>query len=157
FLFGYHGALRDLEPSRARDEAGRAVRVLLEALARRGPLVLVRAELHWADQLVLDLVDNLLDGLRSLPLLFVATARPELESGCPPRASGRRRACGRGSGPRPSSAAPAAPMPSPPCRRPRTAPRRPRSTPSSPTRSSPSTAPRGRSGRRLCAKWPTAR
>ena len=85
FLFGYHGALRDLEPSRARDEAGRAVRVLLEALARRGPLVLVLAELHWADQLVLDLVDKLLDGLRSLPLLIVATARPELESRWTPR------------------------------------------------------------------------
>src|SRR5581483_6640709 len=42
------------------------------------PTVLVFEDLHWADDGLLDLVDGLVDGVADVPLLVVATARPEL-------------------------------------------------------------------------------
>ncbi len=50
----------------------------LEALAERRPLVLVLEDLHWADDGLLDFVDELVDWLRGVPLLVVCSARPEL-------------------------------------------------------------------------------
>jgi class 3 adenylate cyclase len=55
-----------------------AWRRFLEALAERGPTVLVLEDLHWADEGLLDFVDDLVDWLRDVPLLIVGTARPEL-------------------------------------------------------------------------------
>ena len=55
-----------------------AWRRFLEALGERGPAVLVFEDLHWADDGLLDFVDDLVDWLRGVPLLLVATARPEL-------------------------------------------------------------------------------
>ena len=59
-------------------EAFPAWRRLLEALAEPGPLVLVFEDLHWADDALLDFVDELVDGVGDVPLLVLATARPEL-------------------------------------------------------------------------------
>ena len=42
------------------------------------PLVLVFEDLHWADEALLDFVDELVDRAVGVPLLVVATARPEL-------------------------------------------------------------------------------
>ena len=50
----------------------------LEALARAA-LVLVLSDLHWGDEVVLELVDRLLAALRALPFMLLATARPDLE------------------------------------------------------------------------------
>jgi class 3 adenylate cyclase/tetratricopeptide (TPR) repeat protein len=50
----------------------------LEGLAHRRPTVLVFEDLHWADDGLLDFVDELVDWLRDVPLLVVGTARPEL-------------------------------------------------------------------------------
>jgi len=47
-------------------------------LAEAGPAVLVFEDLHWADDGLLDFLDDLVDWLRSVPLLVVGTARPEL-------------------------------------------------------------------------------
>ena len=58
--------------------AGAAWRRFLEAVADRGPAVLVFEDLHWADDGLLDFLDELVDWLRDAPLLVVATARPEL-------------------------------------------------------------------------------
>ena len=55
-----------------------AARRLFEAIARRGPLVLVWDDLHWAEPTLLDLVDHLAGLVRDVPLLLVALARPEL-------------------------------------------------------------------------------
>jgi len=49
-----------------------------EAIAERGPAVLVFEDLHWADDGLLDFLDDVVDWLRSVPLLIVGTARPEL-------------------------------------------------------------------------------
>jgi tetratricopeptide (TPR) repeat protein len=61
-----------------RDEAFAAWRRYYEALATRRPLVLVVEDLHWADDALLDFVDQLVDWLTDVPLLVVCTARPEL-------------------------------------------------------------------------------
>jgi class 3 adenylate cyclase/tetratricopeptide (TPR) repeat protein len=61
-----------------RAEAFAAWRRLLEALADERPTVLVFEDLHWADDGLLDFVDTLVDWATDVPMLVVATARPEL-------------------------------------------------------------------------------
>jgi class 3 adenylate cyclase/tetratricopeptide (TPR) repeat protein len=61
-----------------RNEAFAAWRRFIEGLAEDGPTVLVFEDLHWADDGLLDFIDNLVDWISALPLLVVATARPEL-------------------------------------------------------------------------------
>jgi class 3 adenylate cyclase len=60
------------------ETAPAAWRRFLEAISDRGPGVLVFEDLHWADDGLLDFVDELVDWLRGSPLLLVGTARPEL-------------------------------------------------------------------------------
>jgi class 3 adenylate cyclase/tetratricopeptide (TPR) repeat protein len=55
-----------------------AWRRFLEAIAERGPTVLVFEDLHWADDGLLDFVDDLVDWSTGVPLLVVCTSRPEL-------------------------------------------------------------------------------
>lgn len=62
-----------------RGEAFAAWRRFLEALAEQRPLVLVFEDLHWADEGLLDFVDELVDWLTDVPVLVVGSARPELQ------------------------------------------------------------------------------
>jgi class 3 adenylate cyclase/tetratricopeptide (TPR) repeat protein len=62
----------------SRDEGFAAWRRFLESLAEERPLVLVFEDLHWADDALLDFVDQLVERVSSVPLLVLATARPEL-------------------------------------------------------------------------------
>jgi DNA-binding SARP family transcriptional activator/class 3 adenylate cyclase len=55
-----------------------AWRRFLEGLAELRPLVLVLEDLHWADEGLLEFVDELAGRLRDAPLLVLCTARPEL-------------------------------------------------------------------------------
>jgi class 3 adenylate cyclase/tetratricopeptide (TPR) repeat protein len=59
-------------------ESFSAWRRFVEALADRRPLVLVFEDLHWADDGLLDFIDQLVDWARSAPILVLCTARPEL-------------------------------------------------------------------------------
>jgi class 3 adenylate cyclase/tetratricopeptide (TPR) repeat protein len=61
-----------------RKEAFSAWRRFLEGLAEQRPLVLVVEDIHWADESLLDFLDELVDWVANVPLLVVATARPEL-------------------------------------------------------------------------------
>ena len=61
-----------------RSEAFSAWRRFFEAMADQRPLVLVVEDLHWADESLLDFIDELVDWVTDVPLLVVATARPEL-------------------------------------------------------------------------------
>jgi class 3 adenylate cyclase/tetratricopeptide (TPR) repeat protein len=61
-----------------RQAAFAAWRRFLEAMAEQRPLVVVFEDLHWADESLLDFVDELVDWVTDVPLLAVATARPEL-------------------------------------------------------------------------------
>ncbi len=61
-----------------RGAAFAAWRRFLEAMAEQRPLVLVFEDLHWADESLLDFVDELVEWISDVPLLVVCTARPEL-------------------------------------------------------------------------------
>jgi class 3 adenylate cyclase/tetratricopeptide (TPR) repeat protein len=61
-----------------RGEAFAAWRRFLEALAEQRTLVLVLEDLHWADDGLLDFVDELVEWLSGVRLLVVCSARPEL-------------------------------------------------------------------------------
>ena len=78
YLLGIPSSLSEMEPARAREQATSAFVGLLQNMAQRKPLVLALSELHWADQLVLDLVEDLPDRMRGLPFALIATSRPEL-------------------------------------------------------------------------------
>jgi class 3 adenylate cyclase len=59
-------------------EAFGAWRRFFEHLAERSPLVLVFEDLHWADDGLLDFVDDLVEWASTVRLLVVCIARPEL-------------------------------------------------------------------------------
>jgi class 3 adenylate cyclase/tetratricopeptide (TPR) repeat protein len=61
-----------------RGAAFAAWRHFLEAIARRRPLVLVFEDVQWADDGLLDFVEHLVGWARDVPILIVATTRPEL-------------------------------------------------------------------------------
>src|ERR671925_2345440 len=61
-----------------RTESFAAWRRFFEGLAELDPLVIVVEDLHWADAGLLDFVDHLIDWATGVPILVVATARPEL-------------------------------------------------------------------------------
>jgi class 3 adenylate cyclase/tetratricopeptide (TPR) repeat protein len=61
-----------------RNEGFAAWRRFLEGLAEQRPLVLVVEDIHWADESLLDFLDELVDWVTDVPMLVVATARPEL-------------------------------------------------------------------------------
>ncbi len=78
YLMGYEVSLRDIDPQRAREEAMRSVLAFVEASARHRPVVIVVSDLHWADDLVLETMNALLDRMRGSRFILVATARQEL-------------------------------------------------------------------------------
>ena len=80
------------ESSDLRTEAFAAWRRLFEALAEQRPLVLVFEDLHWADDTLLDFVDHLAEWVSGVPVLIVATARPELLDRRPGWGGGKRNA-----------------------------------------------------------------
>src|SRR5579884_1409539 len=74
------------------EETVRAFRRLVEAAARRRPLVLCFEDVHWAEPAFLELVERLADASRDLPLLLVCLARPELLEDRPGWGGGRANA-----------------------------------------------------------------
>jgi class 3 adenylate cyclase/tetratricopeptide (TPR) repeat protein len=75
-----------------RDEAFAAWRRFLEAMAARRPVVLVVEDLHWADSALLDFLEHVLDWAAPVPLLILATTRPELYDRRPGWSGGQRNA-----------------------------------------------------------------
>jgi len=55
------------------------LRDLFETLARQQPLLLILEDLHWADDLSLDLISLLMDELVNTPLMLLCVYRPEKE------------------------------------------------------------------------------
>ena len=60
------------------EEVAWATRRLLEALARRRPLLLVLEDVHWAEPTFLDLVEYVADLVDDAPMLLLCSARPDL-------------------------------------------------------------------------------
>jgi class 3 adenylate cyclase/tetratricopeptide (TPR) repeat protein len=75
---------------RDRDEVFTAWRLFIEALAVRGPLVVVFEDIHWASDTLLDLVEHVTTSRTTGPLVMFALARPELLDRRPTWGGGRR-------------------------------------------------------------------
>ena len=65
------------EASGSTEESFWAIRKLLEAVARKKPLVVVLDDVHWAEPTLLDLVEHVLEFTEDAQLLVVGLARPE--------------------------------------------------------------------------------
>ena len=65
-------------PAEGREELFSAWRTFFQRMAEQAPVILVFTDLHWADQGMLDFVENLLTSARNDPIFVVALARPEL-------------------------------------------------------------------------------
>jgi class 3 adenylate cyclase/tetratricopeptide (TPR) repeat protein len=79
-------------PAEPRREAFSSWRLFLEAIAQVRPLVLVFEDLHWAEEGLLDFVDELVDHASGVGLLVVVTTRPELLDRRPNWAGGKENA-----------------------------------------------------------------
>lgn len=62
----------------APEEALWSVRLVLEALGRRHPLVLFLDDLQWAEPAFLDALEHCAEAIEDAPVLLLCTARPEL-------------------------------------------------------------------------------
>jgi class 3 adenylate cyclase/tetratricopeptide (TPR) repeat protein len=74
-----YGAL-SMTPQKHKDETLRSLVDLTEAAARKHPTVLLFEDAHWADPTSLEVLDLLIDRVRTRPLLLVLTHRPEFPS-----------------------------------------------------------------------------
>jgi class 3 adenylate cyclase/DNA-binding SARP family transcriptional activator len=72
------GLVGEAAPRDRSGDASAAWRLFIEALADLRPFVLVLEDLHWADEGLLDFVEELVDRVRDAPLFVLCTARPEL-------------------------------------------------------------------------------
>ena len=68
----------DVGSTAEREELFAAWRTFLETLADQNPTVLVFEDIHWADDAMLAFLEHLADRAEGVPLLILATARPEL-------------------------------------------------------------------------------
>lgn len=55
-----------------------AVQCCLEILGEAGPVVVIWEDLHWAEQTLLGLIDDVTNWLSDVPVLLVCAARPDL-------------------------------------------------------------------------------
>jgi class 3 adenylate cyclase len=62
----------------ASGDSAPAWRRYFEGMAEQRPLVMVFEDMHWADDGLLDFIDHLVDWASGVPILVLATARPEL-------------------------------------------------------------------------------
>ena len=69
-----------MSPQRQKQRLFEVLMRLLEALAARGPLLLIVEDLHWIDPSSDELIGILIERLQKLPVLALFTARPEFQS-----------------------------------------------------------------------------
>jgi len=74
-LLGLESRIDRLESDRAAAEVMRSVRIFLHALTEESPVVLWVSDIHWADQSVLALLDDILERLSHRRLVVLVTAR----------------------------------------------------------------------------------
>jgi class 3 adenylate cyclase/tetratricopeptide (TPR) repeat protein len=75
-----------------KDESFAAWLRFLEAIASTGPTVFVFEDLHWADASLLEFIEHVVEWSTGVPILIVATARPELYEKHPSWGAGTRNA-----------------------------------------------------------------
>jgi len=69
------------------------LRDIFTALARQNPLLLIIEDLHWSDDLSLDLISLLMDELMTTQMMIVCVYRPEQEHRCMKLSSLAQRKC----------------------------------------------------------------
>jgi class 3 adenylate cyclase len=79
---------RDLHPIEARDRLHGAWIELVEEIAAERPLAVLIEDIHWAEEPLLDLLERMMVDLH-VPVLLLATARPELLDRSPTWGRGR--------------------------------------------------------------------
>ncbi|MFZ4719847.1 MAG: ATP-binding protein, partial [Ilumatobacteraceae bacterium] len=84
-LLGHPSPLDRLDPASARSAIHRAVAQVLAAKAQKAPIVLSIDDLHWADPILLELLDSLALSLRRVPFVLITAARPGADLAWPPR------------------------------------------------------------------------
>jgi hypothetical protein len=67
-------------PRRQKDETLRTLVDLTEAAARQQLSVMLFEDAHWADPITLEVLDLLIDRVKTVPLLMMLTHRPEFQS-----------------------------------------------------------------------------
>jgi predicted ATPase len=75
-----------------REEGFTAWRRFLESIAERNPAIFLFEDLHWADEAMLAFVEDLAEWSQGVPMLILATARPELYERQPAWGGGKRNA-----------------------------------------------------------------
>ncbi|MGH3156938.1 MAG: ATP-binding protein, partial [Streptosporangiaceae bacterium] len=68
----------DDQPLVGVEEITWAARCLLEVLGESRPVVVIWEDLHWAEETLLDLIDDVVTWLSDVPVLTLCAARPEL-------------------------------------------------------------------------------
>ncbi len=71
--------LAELAPQRRKERGFATILRQYVALARTQPLLGVFEDLHWADPTTLELLDQLVATIEHMPMLLVATSRPDLQ------------------------------------------------------------------------------
>ncbi len=66
-----------------------AMRLFLEQLARRRPVILVVDDLHWAEPGLLDVLEHVADWSRDFPIMLIGLARPEFYENRPTWGGGK--------------------------------------------------------------------
>ena len=84
-LLGYPSPIAKLDAVNARSAIHQTVAMVLEARSERGPLVLSIDDVHWADPVLLDLLEHLVTALNRHPFLLITAMRPGHEAPWPPR------------------------------------------------------------------------
>ncbi len=82
-------SLESMDPNQVRDEVDAAWRSFFTALAVSAPAVVVIEDIHWAEPVLLDLLDTLAERVEG-PVLFLCPSRPDLTSRRPTWGGGRR-------------------------------------------------------------------
>lgn len=73
------------DPAGTRAEAARALGIYTRTFAARHPLILKISDLHFADDAVLALIDDVMTAVHQRPIVVLATARPTLLDRWTPR------------------------------------------------------------------------
>jgi tetratricopeptide (TPR) repeat protein len=83
-LLGYESALDSLDVVARRDVTQRAIARVVELRSGSRPLVLWIDDLHWADQVVVDVLEHLAAAVTRVPFVLVTSMRPGSEVEWPP-------------------------------------------------------------------------
>ena len=84
-LLGHPSPIDRLDAANARNTIHSTVTAVLEARSQRGPMVLSIDDVHWADPVLLDLLEHLVTSLNRHSFLLITAMRPGSDAAWPPR------------------------------------------------------------------------